>query len=177
MQPDSQERRDRRAATEKAGARGTSSLKKALAEANQKAEEYLANWQRAQADFINYKRRTEQERQEFASYANADLMLSLLPVLDDMDRALDVAPSADPEGPGWLEGVRLVDRKLRSILEAQGLKPIEAVGEPFDPNFHEAIRQDHGKEGVVLEEIQKGYMMKDKLLRPARVVVGKGEGV
>jgi len=147
-----------------------------LAEARKQAGEYLANWQRAQADFINYKRRSEQERQEFGQYANAGLMLSLLPVLDDLDRALEAAPHGKSAKHDWLEGVRLVDRKLRSILESQGLKTMTTAGEPFDPNFHEAIRQDSGKEGVILEEMQKGYMMKDKLLRPARVVVGNGEG-
>ena len=68
----------------------------------------------------------------------------------------------------------LVDRKFRASLEAQGLTPIKALGEPFDPNFHEAIRQDKGKEGIVIEEFQKGYMLHDKLLRPAKVVVGNG---
>jgi molecular chaperone GrpE len=147
----------------------------ALAEERKKAEEYLANWQRAQADFINYKRRTEQERQEFAQYANSELLHSILPVLDDLDRALDTAALGKSAKHSWLEGVRLVDRKLRSILEKHGVKPIEALGEPFDPTFHEALRQAPGKEGTVIEEYQKGYMMHDKLLRPARVVVGNGE--
>ena len=148
-------------------------LKQALSEAQQKAEEYLANWQRTQADFINYKRRTEQERQDFSRFANANLILSLLPVLDDLDRALNSAPTKSGKH-GWLEGVKLVDRKLRTTLEAQGLTPIKALGEPFDPNFHEALRQDKGKEGIIVEEFQKGYMMHDKLLRASKVVVGNG---
>jgi molecular chaperone GrpE len=152
----------------------TASLKQALAEAQQKAEEYLANWQRSQADFINYKRRTEQERQDFNRFANANLILSLLPVLDDLERALDSTPHVKSAKHSWIEGVRLVDRKFRTTLEAQGVKPIKALGEPFDPNFHEALRQDKGKEGIVIEEIQTGYMMHDKLLRPAKVVVGNG---
>jgi molecular chaperone GrpE len=115
------------------------SLKQALAEAQQKAEEYLASWQRAQADFINYKRRTEQERQDFNRFANANLILSLLPILDDLDRALDSIPPKLAK-LSWLDGIRLVDRKFRTTLEAQGLQPIKALGEPFDPNFHEALR-------------------------------------
>jgi molecular chaperone GrpE len=160
---------------ESTGQQDTAGPEQALAEAQQKAEEYLANWQRAQADFINYKRRIEQEREEFSKYACSQLMLSLLPILDDLDRALDAAPHSKSARHGWLEGIRLVDRKLRTTLEAQGLTPIKAVGEPFDPNFHEAVRQDKGKEGIVTQEFQKGYMMYDKLLRPSRVVVGNGE--
>ncbi|RLC68531.1 MAG: nucleotide exchange factor GrpE [Chloroflexi bacterium] len=150
-------------------------IKKALAEAEKKTEEYLANWQRAQADFINYKRRNEQERQDFSRFANAELMLSLLPALDDLERALNSVPPAKSAKHSWLEGIRLVERKFKSSLEAQGLTPIKALGEPFDPNFHEAVRQDKGKEGIVIEEFQKGYMLGDRVLRPAKVVVGNGE--
>jgi molecular chaperone GrpE len=151
------------------------SLKQALAEEKKKSEEYMASWQRAQADFINYKRRTEQERQEFNSFANANLILSLLPVIDDLERALDAIPPKYKKHE-WVEGVRLVAHKFKTILEGHGVKPIKAMGEAFDPNYHEALRQDKGKEGIVIEEFQKGYMMHDKLLRPARVVVGNGEG-
>jgi len=147
----------------------------ALAEEKKKSEEYLANWQRAQADFLNYKRRTEQERQEFSQFASANVILSLLPVLDDLERALEAAPPSKGSKQSWVEGVRLVARNFRSAMEAQGLKPINAIGEPFDPNFHEALRQDKGKEGIVIEEYQKGYMLGDRILRPARVVVGNGE--
>jgi molecular chaperone GrpE len=146
----------------------------ALAEEKEKAEEYLANWQRAQADFMNYKRRTEQERAEFNSFANANLIRGLLPVLDDLERALEAVPPRYKKSD-WVEGVRLVERKFKTSLEGQGVKPIKALGEAFDPNFHEALRQDAGEEGVVIEEFQKGYMLNDKLLRPSRVVVGNGE--
>ena len=150
------------------------SLKQALTEEKQKAEEYLANWQRAQADFINYKRRTEQERQDFNSFANANLILGLLPVLDDMERALNAMPPRLARHE-WGEGIRLVQRKFQTILEGQGVTPINALGETFDPNYHEALRQDKGKEGIVIEEFQKGYMLGDRVLRPAKVVVGNGE--
>ena len=150
------------------------SLEEALAEQKKKAEEYLSNWQRAQADFINFKRRSEQERQEFNAYANANLILSLLPVIDDLERALEAVP-ARYKKHDWVEGVRLVERKFKTILEGLGVKEIIAAGEDFDPNFHEALRQDSGEEGKVIEEFQKGYMLKDRLLRPARVVVGNGE--
>lgn len=151
------------------------SLQNALDAEKKKGEEYLANWQRAQADFVNYKRRTEQERLEFNNFANANLVLSILPVLDDMVRALEAVPPKYRKHD-WVEGVRLVERKFRTTLEGQGVKQINALGEVFDPNYHEALRQENGKEGIILEEIQKGYMLNDKLLRPSRVVVGNGEG-
>ncbi len=149
-------------------------LKQVLAEERKKAEDYLANWQRAQADFINYKRRTELERQDFNRFANANLILSLLPALDDLERALSSTPPKLSKH-SWVDGIRLVERKFKSSLETQGLTPIKALGEPFDPNFHEALRQDKGKEGIIVEEFQKGYMLGDRVLRPAKVVVGNGE--
>jgi molecular chaperone GrpE len=150
------------------------SLEQALEAEKQKAGEYLASWQRAQADFINYKRRTEQERQDFNNFANAQLLLSILPVLDDMERALGAIPEEFAEDD-WVEGIRLVDRKFKTILEGQGVKPILSLGMAFDPRYHEAMRKDKGEEGVVIGELQKGYMLNDKLLRPARVVVGNGD--
>ena len=149
-------------------------LKQAIAEEKARAETNLAGWQRAQADFTNFKRRTEQEKEEIGKFANAILVVSLLPVLDDLERALD-SVSDDIAELGWVDGIRLIERKLRGILEAQGLSPIEAVGEVFDPYLHEAVRQDEGKEGMVVEELHKGYKFNDRVIRPSRVVVGKGE--
>lgn len=149
-------------------------LKQALVEAEAKAENNLANWQRAQADFINYKRRAEQDREDFNKFANTNLILNLLPILDDMERAFASVPPKLAKLE-WMDGIRLIERKLWATLEAQGLSHIEAVGEPFDPHLHEAVRQDKGKEGVVVEEVQKGYRFHDRVIRPARVVVGNGE--
>lgn len=149
-------------------------LEQALAEAREKAEGYLANWQRAQADFINYRRRSEQEKEELAKFANAQFMLSILPVLDDLERAFDsITPQAAKLD--WVEGIRLIERKFRSALEAQGLSQIKALGEPFDPNLHEATMHSKGEEGIVIEELQKGYMLHDRIIRPTMVVVGNGE--
>jgi molecular chaperone GrpE len=150
-------------------------LKKELAELKARVEANLAGWQRAQADFVNYKRRTEQEREETVKLANASLVLSLLPILDDFERAITSCPQ-ELSGLAWVEGIRLIERKLRASLEAQGLSPIPALGEPFDPRWHEAVRQAEGKEGIVLEEVQKGYKFRDRVLRPTQVVVGNGEG-
>jgi molecular chaperone GrpE len=146
----------------------------ALAEEKKKAEEYLANWKRAQADFINYKRRAEQERLEFNSYANANLLCNILPALDDFERAMNAIPE-EYANSDWVEGIKLVERKLKTILEGQGVKAISCLGMAFDPNLHEAIKHEKGEEGIVIAEYQKGYTLKDKLLRPARVGVGNGE--
>ena len=150
------------------------SLKQALAEEQAKAEANLAGWQRAQADFINFKRRSEQEREEFARFANASLMLELLPVLDDLERALEHVP-AKFASTAWVDGVNLIYRKFKATLESQGLTQIEALGKPFDPNLHEAVRQDKGEAGIVIEEIRKGYQLHDKVIRPTTVVVGNSE--
>jgi len=163
-------------APEAEGTEETEEIDQTLAAEKEKAAEYLVNWQRTQADFINYKRRTEQERQDFCAFANADLVRALLPVMDDLDLALEHVPQRHTKN-NWVEGVSAVARKFRNILEAQGVKTIESLGQPFDPNLHEAVRQDSGPEGVVIEEYQKGYTLNDKLLRCSRVVVGNGEDV
>ena len=134
----------------------------------------MANWQRAQADFINYKKRTEQERSDLSQTVKANVIYTLLPVLDNLERALEAVPS-ELEGNNWVEGIKLTVRNFESILEAQGVLPLKSVGEPFDPRWHEAVRQDKGKEGIILEEIQKGYILNDTLVRPSMVVVGNGE--
>jgi molecular chaperone GrpE len=153
---------------------GVERLKEALSQAREKAEANLAGWQRAQADFINYRNRSEREKADLGKYAKSELMLKLLPTLDDMERALTAIPPRQAK-LGWVEGVRLIERKLRATLEAEGLEPIEALGEPFDPHFHEAVMAGKGEEGVVVEEIQKGYKLHDRILRPSKVVVGSGE--
>ncbi|HJM37114.1 MAG: nucleotide exchange factor GrpE [Dehalococcoidales bacterium] len=151
-------------------------LEKALAEEKVKVETNLAGWQRAQADFTNYRRHSEQEKKEIIGFANAAMIWSLLPILDDFERATNSFPTQLTRvKSGWADGIKLIERKLRANLEAQGLSHIKTVGEPFDPNLHEAVKQDKGKEGIVMQEIIKGYKLHDKVLRPAKVVVGNGE--
>ncbi len=149
-------------------------LQEPLAQAQKQAEEYLNSWKRAQADYVNLKRQSEQERQETARSCNAQLILAVLPALDDLNRALETVP---PElaATSWVEGVRLIDRKLRSNLEAQGLTPVKAVGELFNPHVHEACTYQNGPEGIILSEVERGYMLHDRLLRPSKVIVGNGE--
>ncbi len=150
------------------------SLKKAWEEEKAKAERYLSNWQRAEADFDNYKKRVEQERSETDRFANTVLILNLLPVLDDLERAFN-SLSAKLAQLTWIDGIRLIYRKLQAILEARGLSEIKTVGEGFDPTVHEAISQGEGVEGKVIEELQKGYKLHGRVIRPALVVVGKGK--
>jgi len=149
-------------------------LKRSLAEEKIKVETNLSGWQRAQADFVNYKRRTEQEKEELSKFANATLILSLLPVLDDLERAFTSIPQHMAK-LSWVDGVKLIERKLQAILETQGLSSIKALGEPFDPNLHEAAMHGKGKDGTVIDELQKGYKLHDRVIRPATVVVGNGE--
>ena len=150
-------------------------LKQALAEEKAKAEANLASWQRTQADFINYKRRSEQEREEIGKFASANLTLSLLPVLDDLERALAAIPPELTEVPWVVDGIRMIERKLRATLESQGLSQIDVVGQPYDPNLHEAATYGKGKEGLVVAEVRKGYRFQDRIIRPAMVIVGNGE--
>jgi molecular chaperone GrpE len=136
------------------------------------ADENLRNWQRATADFANYRRRVDDEREGAASFANAILISKLLSVVDDFDRALATVPPDVHEG--WLDGIRLVERKLVNVLAAEGVTPIEALGQPFDPNLHEAVVHEETTQhpdNQVIGELQRGYRLHDRILRPALVRV------
>lgn len=143
-----------------------------LEKARQQAEESTRSWQRSAADFANYRRRTEEERGVMAQFSNAVLITKLLAVLDDFDRALASVPEDAHEG--WVEGIQLVERKLRTVLESEGVTPIEAEGQPFDPNLHEAVVHQETTEypdNYVMDEVQRGYRLGDRVLRPALVRV------
>ncbi len=150
-------------------------LKQQLDEARAKSAEYLDNWRRAAADLANYRKRAERDVTEITKMANSVLILRLLPVLDDLDRAFQTIPP-ELRDLTWVDGIMLIGRKLRAVLEAEGLKPIEAQGKPFDPNYHEAViheETDQHEEGLVTGELQKGYMLHDRVLRPTMVKVSK----
>ena len=149
-------------------------LDKSRQEEKARAEKYLACWQRAEADFDNYRKRTEQDKGETVKFANTSLILSLLPVLDDLERAVRALPES-LEGHPWVEGVKLIQRKMKSILEGYGVAEVEAEGRAFDPYIHEAVARTEGEEGKVVEEVQKGYTLNGRVIRPACVVVGQGE--
>lgn len=144
-----------------------------LAEAEARAAEYLEGWQRARAEFANARKRMERDRAEARRNATIEVVSSLLPILDDFERALESVPQ-DVASNNWFEGVALVHRKLRSILDNVDIERIEAVGQPFDPNYHEAVLQEESDEyesGIVIKELQTGYRLNDRVIRPAMVVV------
>jgi len=149
------------------------SLQEQLADTEDKAQTYLGNWQRAAADFQNYKRRVEQERQDMARLANAALIINMLPMIDDLERALQNV-DAQLAGLTWLDGVRLIHRKFQALLEMNGVEEIAADGEHFDPNVHEAVMFGEGEDGKVISVVQKGYKLGDRIIRPAMVIVGQG---
>ena len=147
-------------------------LQRELDEVREQSEEYLHNWQRTAADFANYKRRTDEERNAVGDFGKAVLITKLLGVLDDFDRALESVPEEAHEG--WVEGIRLVERKLRGVLESEGVTQIEALGQPFDPNLHEAVVYEETTEypdNLVTAELQRGYRLRDRVIRPALVKV------
>jgi molecular chaperone GrpE len=152
---------------------GPVDLTSQLQDEKAKAEQYLDNWRRAAADLQNYKRRVEQERGEVGRLANASLIINILPIVDDLERALsslDVSFS----GLTWFDGIRLIHRKLQMVLENSGVTQIQAEGQTFDPRYHEAVMHAEGEEGKVVGEVQKGYKLGDRVIRPAMVVVGQG---
>jgi molecular chaperone GrpE len=136
-------------------------------------EDNLRGWQRAQADFVNFRRRADQERAELIRSAEAGLVMDLLPVIDDFDRALAGLP-AELRGLTWVDGMLLIERKLRAALEQHGVTAIDAIGKEFDPHEHEAVLRDGdpGEATTVVGELQKGYRIHDRVLRPTLVKVG-----
>ncbi|HET7699612.1 MAG TPA: nucleotide exchange factor GrpE [Candidatus Limnocylindria bacterium] len=139
-----------------------------------RVEELTNDLKRMTADFANYRKRNEAERAEFAKFAKADLIARLLDVLDGYDRALATVPDELRSQP-WVEGMWLVERKLRQILESEGLEPIDSMGKPFDPYQHEAVAhiESSEPEGTVIDEHQKAYRLYDRVIRPALVTVAK----
>ncbi len=154
-------------------------LRQELEEAKAQAAEYLDGWQRARAEFANYKKRNEQERQELFKLANTTLITKLLPIFDDFERAFQALPS-NLLSLTWIDGVALIYRRLQAILEAEGLTLIETEGQSFDPLLHEAVTYEESaehQEDQIIGEVQRGYKLGDRILRPALVRVAKGEPV
>jgi molecular chaperone GrpE len=148
-------------------------LKKALLEEQQKAVEYLADAQRERADYQNLKKRTEQEKQESLNRYNAEFIRALLPVVDDMERAFTMVEPKSKDTT-WVEGFRIIQRNLQDILKSHGCTEIECIGQPFDPNLHEAVAYEAGEEGMVISQHRKGYSINNRVLRASQVTVGKG---
>src|SRR5262245_18109392 len=128
---------------------------------------------RTAAEFDNYRKRVDRERRDLADYAAADVVGEMLPIVDNLERALTAAPEPDP----LRKGVELIHKQMMDVLRKRGVKPIEALGADFDPNFHQAVIHEPSsehREGEVIEELQRGYLLGDRLLRPAMVKVAKG---
>ena len=142
---------------------------------DQRVEELTNDLKRMAADFANYRKRNDAERAEFAKFAKSDLISRILDILDGFDRALATIPE-ELKGTAWVEGMWLLERKLRGILEAEGLRPVESLGQPFDPYQHEAVAHipSDQPEGTVIAEHQKAYRLHDKVIRPALVTVSSG---
>ena len=151
-------------------------LSRLLKEKSEEAENSYVQIQRTQADFENYKKRVEREKSQFVKYANEQLILELLKVLDDLERA----GSLDDESSGirLSEGMQLIENKFRNILYKAGLEEVHTIGNEFDPNYHEAVMitpARDGQDNIITQEIQKGYILSDKVIRPAKVVVAIAE--
>ena len=149
-------------------------LRALLEDERQKAQTYMQNWQRAAADYQNFKRRVEEERSENARFAQAALIINLLPIIDDFDRALETV-DASLAGLTWVHGIELIRRKFHMLLDMSGVEEIAADGETFDPTVHEAVAQQPGEDHKVIAVVQKGYKLGDRVVRPAMVIVGNGE--
>jgi molecular chaperone GrpE len=152
-------------------------LRAELTAAKSQADEYLAALQRERAEFLNYKRRTAEERERDLGLAAEGLIRKVLALADDFDRAIEARPESVATDP-WFEGVAAIDRKLRTLLESEGVSPIDvAPGAAFDPREHDAIANVPGtdrREGEIVEQIRRGYRLRDRVLRPALVAVAAG---
>lgn len=147
-------------------------LMKKLEEAEAKVAEHRDGWQRAQAEFVNYKNRIQRDAETQRANMKGDIIQKLLPVLDDLELALANRPADD----AWAGGIELIARKFQSILESEGVKRIEAEGQPFDPNFHEAISHEPNGDipsGHVIAVVRNGYILSERVIRPAMVRVAQ----
>ena len=138
-------------------------------------QEFLDGWQRARAEFANYRKRVEREQEEARSRIAGETLVRVLAIMDDLDRALRDRP-AEPEAAAWAEGIELIYRKFQALLEAEGVQLIQAEGQAFNPALHEALSHEESEahdEGQVIEVVQRGYRIGDRVLRPALVRVAK----
>ena len=147
-------------------------LKRQVEEAEAKLAESVDGWQRSQAEFQNYKKRVERDNEMMRANMKGDIVKKILPVLDDLERAMQNRPADEP----WADGIELIVRKFQTILDGEGVKKIEAEGVEFNPNFHEAISNEPSEEvesGHVIAVVQNGYMLGERVVRPALVRVAQ----
>ena len=147
-------------------------LTRRLEEVEAQASEYKEGWQRTQADFVNYKNRVARDNELTYVMMKGDIVKKILPMLDDLERALANRSVDD----AWASGIELIARKFQAVMESEGLTRIEAEGQPFDPNFHEAISHEPNgdvESGHVIAVVQNGYMLGERVIRPALVRVAQ----
>lgn len=152
------------------------SLRQELEEARAKEAEYLDGWQRARAELANARKRFQREQERAYASAKADLLVRLLPIVDDFERAFEALPD-NPSSATWVDGVKLIEQKLQGLLKQEGVAPIEAAGKEFDPFLHQALTHEPSEEvpeGQVIAEVQTGYQVGDRVLRPSVVRVSAG---
>lgn len=151
-------------------------LRQELEESRAKEAEYLDGWQRARAELANARKRFQREQEQAYANAKADLLVRLLPIVDDFDRACEMVPD-NPSSTTWIEGVNLVHQKFLAFLKQEGVVPIEAASQEFDPYFHQAVTHEPSAEvpdGHVIAVVQKGYKVGERVLRPSIVRVSSG---
>ena len=160
------------------------SLEAQLAAALEESAQRLAAWQRAQADYKNLKKRSQQQIADGVARDTGPLLLDVLRLADDLERALSADTDADTHtdadtdagnSEAWRDGVRLIQREFGRVLDRAGVQPVAAEGQAFDPRFHEAVGHAPGPAGQVVIQVQKGYLLAGRVLRPAQVMVGTGE--
>lgn len=160
-------------ATEGREKRDIEKLEKELENCQKKAEEYLAGWQRARADFLNYKKGEIERISELLKYGIEELILKILPILDNFEMIEKKMPE-DLKNNGNVAGILQLRTQMLDLLKSYGVEEIRTLGEKFDPNFHEVVEEIGGKEpSIVVEEVQKGYKINSQLLRPAKVKISK----
>jgi molecular chaperone GrpE len=150
-------------------------LREEILTLQQQSGEYLDGWQRERAEFTNYKKRTDRERQQLQENISGNIVRKYLEIIDDLERALQNKPTND-DGATWAEGIELVYRKFLTAVEAEGVVPMAVANQQFDPNLHEAISQepnDDFESGQIIEVVRSGYMLGDRVLRPATVRIAQ----
>ena len=149
-------------------------VQKKLEESEKKAAEYLAGWQRARADLLNYKREEVERVGEFMKYANEEFVSKVLPILDNFTEAEKIIP--EDKKDNYLKGISQIKKQFEDFLKSRGVEEVKSVGEKFDPSLHEAVEEIEVKDkekGVIIEEVQKGYKINGRLLRPSKVKIIK----
>jgi len=145
-----------------------------LKECEKLRDEYLAGWQRAKADFLNYKKEETARISELMDYFRAQQILEILKIIDNWDRAMKHKPKEIKDSV-WLKGIEMIENQLKELLKSEGVEEIKTIGEVFNPEIHEAIEETDGsgESGEIVEVLEKGYTLNNKLIRPAKVKVNK----